>query len=178
MTKFFISDTHFSHNNIIKYENRPFTSVEEMNETMINNWNSKVKYNDEVYILGDFIFDNKENALDIIDKLNGRKYMIRGNHDRILKYEEVANKFEWIKDYFVLKYNKMKFVLFHYPIQVWDCQHHGSIHLYGHVHSNIGDHRMEYDIPNSYNVGVDVNKFTPISIDEILNKIKLNKESE
>lgn len=175
MTNFFISDTHFSHENIIKYENRPFKDTTEMNETMIQNWNNVVKPNDEIYILGDFIFDNKENALDIINRLNGRKYMIKGNHDSILKYKEITDKFEWVKDYAVLKYNKTKFILFHWPIQVWDCQHHGAIHLYGHIHSNIGDHRMEHDIPNSYNVRVDVNNFTPISIEKIIKLLEGGK---
>ena len=71
-----------------------------------------------------------------------------------------------------LKDNNIKFVLFHFPIQVWDCQHHGAIHLYGHVHSNKNtSHPMEYEIKNSYNVGADVNNYTPIELSEILSKL-------
>jgi calcineurin-like phosphoesterase family protein len=76
----------------------------------------------------------------------------------------------------MLKINGLKIVLFHYPVQTWDCKHHGSIHLYGHIHSNIGDHPMDYIIPNSYNVGVDVNNFEPISLEEVL--IKLNYKTK
>ena len=168
--KFFTSDTHFGHNNIIKYENRPFTTVEEMDEALIKNWNSVVDENDEVYILGDFSFHkDPEKTLGILQQLNGRKYLILGNHDRqILKNRKLKEQFMWIKDYHRLKIDGYNLVLFHYPIQVWDCRHHGAIHLYGHVHSNAHNHSMEYDIPYSYNVGADVNDFTPICLDDIL----------
>jgi Predicted phosphoesterase or phosphohydrolase len=171
---FFISDTHFGHKNIIKYEDRPFLSVEEMDSKMIENWNSKVDKGDRVYILGDFAFSDKEYVIRLMDKLNGQKFLVKGNHDHIVKEKEVAEKFAWVKDYYVLKHNKMKFVLFHYPIQVWDCQHHGSVHLFGHVHSNKEDHHPLLEtLKNAYNVGVDVNNFTPIEITEILEKLGL-----
>lgn len=172
MSIFFTSDTHFSHKNIIEYENRPFSGIEEMDAYMIWRWNEKVKPTDSVYILGDFIFGKGADANKILRKLNGNKHLIKGNHDHFLK-DGNFNKslFNWVKDYYVLKYNKMKFILFHYPIQVWDCQHYGAIHLYGHIHSNQGEHVMEYDLPNSYNVGVDVNGYEPVSMEEILNKL-------
>lgn len=172
MSIFFTSDSHFYHNNILKYENRPFKDINDMNEQIIKNWNNKVKQKDEIYILGDFSFGDKEQTLKLLDKLNGQKFLIKGNHDHVLKESEVRNKFAWVKDYYVLKHNNLKFVLFHYPIQVWDCRHHGAIHLYGHIHSNLGNHSMEYNISNSYNVGVDVNNFTPIELNEILIKLK------
>lgn len=174
MSIFFTADNHFCHKNIIKYENRPFNSIEEMNEVMINKWNAKVKKNDDVYILGDFIFSDGSTANTIISNLNGRKYLIRGNHDSFLK-DNVFNRslFEWIKDYYVLKQNNLKFVLFHYPIQVWDCKHHNSIHLYGHVHSNKENHHpLLVELGKAYNVGVDVNDFEPISLEAVLERFK------
>ena len=69
---YFISDTHFYHEKIIEYENRPFKDVEEMNNTLIDNWNKRIEPKDEVYILGDFSFGNKKQTLDLLDKLNGR----------------------------------------------------------------------------------------------------------
>ena len=174
---FFISDTHFGHKNIIKYEDRPFENIEEMDNEMINNWNKTVDKSDSVYILGDFCFADKNYAINILNKLNGQKFLIKGNHDSIIKDKEVASKFGWIKDYYVLKNDKLKFVLFHYPIQVWDCKHHCSIHLYGHVHSNKDNHHpLLENLENAYNVGVDVNNFAPIEINEILEKLNYKRE--
>lgn len=168
---FFTSDLHFGHKSIIEFENRPFDSVEEMDEELIERWNYKVGLADEVYIIGDFSFSKPSRTTEILKRLNGRKYLIRGNHD----HKTPTDQFEWVKDYFVLVRNKIKFVLFHYPIQVWDGQHHNSVHCYGHVHSNTGTfHPMKYEIPNSYNVGADVNGLAPIELDEIL--INLNYE--
>jgi len=83
MTKrFIISDTHFYHEKMIKYEARPFASVEEMNKTMINNWNKVVSKRDIVYHLGDFSFSNFEMIKKIFDQLKGRIILIAGNHDR------------------------------------------------------------------------------------------------
>lgn len=172
MAIYFTSDTHFYHDNILKYEHRPFKDINDMNQQIITNWNIRVRSKDQIYILGDFSFGNKEQTLKLLNKLNGQKFLIKGNHDHILKEAEVRNKFTWVKDYYVLKHNNIKFVLFHYPIQVWDCRHHGAIHLYGHIHSNLGNHSMEYNIPNSYNVGVDVNNFIPIELNEILIKLR------
>ena len=166
---FFTSDTHFYHANIIKYENRPFHTVDEMNNTLIRNWNSVVTNHDDIYILGDFAFTDAATTIKLINKLNGNKFMIRGNHDRVLKDSAVAHQFAWVKDYYVLKVGELKIVLFHYPIYSWDCKRHGSIHLYGHIHSNKEDHHPISEIlPNSYNVGVDVNNMTPIELEEIL----------
>lgn len=171
----FISDLHFGHKNIIKYENRPFASIDDMNDKLIKNWNSTVKDNDEVYILGDFSFGNQAFTLNILQKLNGKKYLIKGNHDHVVeKSPEIRAEFEWIKDYYVLKHNNLKFVLFHFPIQVWDCQHYGSIHLYGHVHGNTEtNHPMLLTLKNSFNVSADVIDFTPINIDDIISKLSI-----
>ena len=81
MNVFFTSDLHFFHKNIIRFDNRPFTSVEEMNETLIRNWNRKVKKDDLVYILGDISWGNDEETCAIFARLNGRKVLIKGNHD-------------------------------------------------------------------------------------------------
>lgn len=173
MSIFFTSDNHFYHKNIIEYERRPYKDVEEMNERMIENWNKKVKNNDDVYILGDFSFGNGNETNSLLESLNGRKYIVRGNHDYFLDKKDFnMDLIEWAKDYYVLKYNKMKFVLFHFPIAVWDCKHHGSIHLYGHVHSNTTtDHPLRFELFNSYNVGVDVNDYMPVSIEKVLARL-------
>lgn len=165
MGTFFTADNHFCHENIIKYAKRPFMSVEEMNTILISRWNSVVKPKDSIYILGDLIFSNGDIANELIKKLNGKKYLIVGNHDTFLRYDSFDKSlFEWIKDYHVLKYNKLKFILFHFPIHSWDCKFHNSIHLYGHVHNN----SMPELSGNAYNVGVDNNDFKPISINKVI----------
>lgn len=174
---FFTSDLHFGHKNIITYEDRPFETTEEMDNAMIDKWNNKVQKSDSVYILGDFSFGDKDYTINILDRLNGHKYLIKGNHDHVIKYEEVANKFVWIKDYCTIKYNKLKFIMFHYPIQVWEGCHYGSIHLYGHVHSDKEDHHpLLEQLKNAYNVGADVNNYEPIELEELLIKINYKKE--
>jgi len=167
---YFTADTHFDHENIIKLANRPFKNVEEMNFVLIENWNKIVKENDEVFVLGDFLFgENSERASEILNALNGRKYLIKGNHDKYLKKSFDRELFEWIKDYHDLKYNKRHFVLFHYPILEWDRCFEGSTHLYGHVHDMRQDEfKNIYNNKKAMNVGVDVNNYSPISIEQVI----------
>lgn len=163
---YFTADTHFYHENIIKYCDRPFHTIEEMNYVMVDNWNKTVKQSDDVYILGDLAFARPEQVNDLLKSLNGRKYLIKGNHDSFLKESKFDKSlFQWIKDYYVLRNDNKKYVLFHYPIHEWDGAYHGSIHLYGHIHNTYTP-----DLKNAYNVGVDMCKFRPISIEEINKK--------
>lgn len=172
--KYYISDLHFGHRNILEFENRPFNTVEEMTEEYIKRWNSKIKKGDEVYILGDLSFYKGKETTEIIKRLNGMKFLIKGNHDNMFLADKEFDQslFVWVRDYEVVKDNGDYIVLFHYPIQVWDRQHHGSLHFYGHVHSNTSTmHPMKYEIPNSYNVGIDILK-EPMTKEEILNHYK------
>ena len=98
---FFTSDHHFGHKNIIKFCNRPFESIDEMNEELISRWNAKVGPNDEVYHLGDFALCTTNEFTDIIGRLNGIIYLIGGNHDGTAMSNRKV--FKWIKDYFELK---------------------------------------------------------------------------
>ena len=88
---YFTSDLHFYHKNINKYAKRPLDSVEEMNEKLIKNWNNRIKSEDEVYILGDFTMKGTEYAADILSKLKGKKYLIKGNHDNFVNQETFDN---------------------------------------------------------------------------------------
>lgn len=163
---YFTSDLHFDHINVIKYCARPFNDVNEMNETIIKNYNKRVKSNDFCYILGDIMMYNTEYARECLNRLNGHKYLINGNHD-FFKNDSVI--FEWIKDYFKLRWNHKKFILCHYPFVSWDGSEHGSYCLHGHQHN-----KPEYNIQQRaagikrYDVGVDANEFKPVSIEEII----------
>jgi len=172
---YFTADTHFCHGNIIGSCNRPFKDVHEMKSEMIGRWNSYVTDHDEIYILGDFLYKGTgREANKILAQLKGRKYLIKGNHEKYLDDPEFRHgAFEWIKDYFVLNYNGTEIILFHFPILQWHKSHRGSIHLYGHVH-NSGkrdpDFRKKLETlgKKAVNVGVDVNDFYPVSIKKIL----------
>ena len=168
---YFTSDLHFFHNNAIGYGSRPYGDWQEMNEGLIQNWNQAVGPEDEVYILGDLTMKGPQQALEVIGRLNGTKYMIRGNHDHFLnKAAFDTSVFAWIKDYHRLVYQGQRIVLFHYPIAEWDQKFRGAIHLHGHQHNP-----PEYNLNNKknglrrYDVGVDANGWRPVSIEEILN---------
>ena len=164
---FFTADTHLGHENIIKYCNRPFNNVREMDEAIINNWNSVVKKDDLVYHLGDFCFKSLSYYT---NKLNGNIILIKGNHDFLEK--EDYKYFNQVYDYKKIKFNNQKIILFHYPMRFWDCSHHGSWHLYGHIH---GSHPS---IGLSHDVGVDVNGFKPISFTELKTIMELKTQHE
>lgn len=173
---YFTADPHFFHSNIINLTNRPFKDMDDMHRVLIENWNSRINNNDEVYIIGDFLHKGSgTQANEILQKLKGRKYLIRGNHDTYLEDENFdPTAFKWIKDYHVLSYQKLKFVLFHYPILEWQGYFGNAIHVYGHVHNSSKENsqfeRLRVLGPRAYNVGVDVNGFCPVSIESIIKK--------
>ena len=166
----FTSDTHWSHRNIIKYSNRPFDSVEQMDQALIDNWNSVVAPNDIVWHLGDFAFCRYEGIKEILPLLNGHKNLVLGNHDK-----EIVNNtpellrlglFKSIQHYKMLRIDDQKVVLCHYGFRTWDSAHHGAIMLYGHSHGSLPPFGRSVD------VGVDCKEITPeyrpIEYDEIL----------
>ena len=173
---YFTADTHFYHSNIINLNGRPFRDIDEMNSVLVRNWNAYVSDRDEIYILGDFIFKGSgEEANRILKRLRGKKYLIRGNHDKFLNdpvFE--CNAFEWVKDYYVLDHDKKKFVLFHYPILEWQGFFGDAAHLYGHVHNCNKDinqlERLSVLTDRAMNVGVDVNDYFPVSIEKVIKK--------
>ena len=167
---YFTADLHFGHANIIQHCNRPFATADEMDAALTSNWNAAVTNKDEVYILGDLTMRPATDAHRYLSQLNGRKYFIRGNHDRFMKgFDPYMGDFEWIKDYHVLKAEGRRIVLFHFPILEWDQFYRGAIHLYGHVHnSQKSAERISLLDGPAFNVGVDVNGYQPVSIVEIL----------
>lgn len=143
--KFYISDTHFGHENIVKYDSangaRCFSSIQEHDELLIKNWNSVVTNQDEVYILGDFSWLYARETEEIIKKLNGSKFLVKGNHDRFAKDGACKKLFQGIYDYKMIQDGDKNVVLSHYPIMFWNGQHRKSVHLFGHVHMT-----DEYDV--------------------------------
>ena len=161
----FTSDLHLGHSAAIKLCNRPFTSVEEMNETLICNFNNCVKKKDTVYILGDLAHRMKvEEANDLISRLNGKKILCKGNHDK--GYD--ISLFDSIHDFCRITASEINISLMHYPMMEWPKSRHGSIHLHGHIHSK-GEYNLQQknDGILRYDVGVDANGYRPVSIIEI-----------
>lgn len=157
-----IGDTHFGHNNVIEYENRPFINTNKMDQTIIDNWNRVVKKHDKVYFLGDFSFCDKEKTKNIINQLNGYKIMIKGNHDKRSNDFWLESGFKEVSKYPVILINE-KLILSHQPIQ-YDIGDFFNIH--GHVHTKINDYELIY--PNKYKcVSVELINYTPINIQEI-----------
>lgn len=167
---YFTADTHFFHSNIIRMGNRPFQSMEEMNQALIQNWNAKVSDNDDIYILGDFTLKGPTLAIAVLERLHGRKYLIRGNHDGFVDRQSFQkDAFVWVKDYFELCWHEQYFILSHYPLLSWNGMWRGSFNLHGHCHN-----KMEYNLANRaagvkrIDVGVDAFGMSPVSIEEVL----------
>lgn len=167
--KFVIADTHFSHNNIIKYCNRPFADAYEMNNKLVENWNNTVTDADEIYVLGDFVFGNFTKVSNIASMLNGKKYLIMGNHDRFSASEYVAAGFCWASPLPVIL--DEFYVLSHQPQYI---QKNGVyINIFGHVHDNPMYNTIS---PRSYCVSVERINYQPISFDEVKTAISTVNE--
>ena len=165
----FTSDTHFGHSKIIEYCNRPFSNADEMDETMIERWNSVVKPNDTVWHLGDFAFHkSQEEITALLQRLNGTKNLIAGNHDdaktRYAAWNDVRALVELSLG------NKTKVTLCHYALRVWNKSHHGALHFYGHSHGTLPGDRQSLD------VGVDCWDYTPVNIEQIRERLKTQPE--
>lgn len=175
----FTSDTHFGHQNILRFCERPFVSVEEMDNTIIERWNLKVGKDDIVFHLGDFAFATNKRWQELISLLNGKIYLILGNHD-IIRWPGTYTMqlFDRVENQMMLKIdNKYKVYLNHFPFLCYDGTYRNpedcTIQLHGHVHERVGgigkdDQRLQYRFPYQYDVGVDNNNFYPISWEEIL----------
>lgn len=178
---FFTADQHFFHQNIIRYCNRPFTSVDEMHEAIITRHNEIVAPNDEVYFLGDVCMDvhkpknlpcSTMHILDILRHLNGRKHLIVGNHDpKPLMSFDIWKSVNYYKE---IKRNGQKFILMHYPIESWNKRASGSIHLHGHCHGTLRSNARYVDHHTGpglrMDVGVDCCNFYPVSTETIFAK--------
>ena len=183
----FTSDPHFYHTNIIKFTNRPFKDINEMNETLIENWNKRVGKDDVIFILGDFCFGGSKEWNELLGKLNGRKYLIIGNHDEKNLRQGYLSKFEKVAYMMHIYVNGKSIYLSHFPIlcyagsyRVRNCVYA----LHGHVHSgerqSVGkdNGRLSVLFPSQYDVGVDNNNYRPVSFEEVMEKIEGQRKSK
>lgn len=166
MTTWFTADLHLGHSRIIDYCSRPFKNYDEMEDVLLENFNSRIKRGDALYILGDVAWSSyKYPSSRFFNRLNSKQiHLILGNHDD-KKVMERSRLFAWIGDYKNLHHNQTSLVLCHYPLRTWVGKGHGAYHLYGHVHG-----RME-GIGRSMDVGVDPLNYFPISAEEVVEKL-------
>lgn len=159
MTIFVTADHHFNHRGVLGMCQRPFASVEEMNEFLVQAWNSVVGPRDEVWHLGDFALGGTADELAAIFKrLRGRKILVRGNHDK-----EKVLKLGWhsVNDLARPKLDGSRWVFCHYPMRAWAGAFRGSRHCFGHVHGLLPDTAQSCD------VGVDRWGYRPAALEEI-----------
>ena len=178
---FFTSDTHFNHTNIIRFCNRPFRNVDEMNETIVANWNATIGMDDTVFHLGDFCLGGAAEWTRLLDRLNGRIYLILGNHDLKNIRQGFLGRFEHVAMQMRIEIGKRKIYLCHYPFLCFEGGYKDVWQLFGHVHtrkSNTGIDagRLQYLYPTQYDVGVDNNDFTPVSYEQVRTKIQKQME--
>ncbi len=178
----FIADLHFGHKNCLAYDNREFKSIEEHDEALIDNWNSVVDIDDDVWILGDISWHPAMRTVELLKRLNGVKHLCIGNHDKkLLRNSDVRRQFVEIIDYKEIQIDdRLGVVLSHYPIPCFNHHYYGWYHLYGHVHTSFEWNMMKqvkyemealYDKPcRMFNVGCMVPgmDYKPRTIEEII----------
>ena len=160
----FTSDHHFGHDKIIEpdYADRPFSSVEEMDDEMIRRWNTVVAPGDVVMYLGDFaVKSHKKRIAALLEQLHGHKHLIIGNHD----HTDTRKAKGWasVEAYREITVGDLPIILSHYPFLTWNASHHGSWMLHGHCHGNL----KTTHTARRCDIGVDAWDFAPVSLPEL-----------
>lgn len=185
-----IGDTHFGHKNIIRLDGRPFESVEEMDEYIIKVWNERVRPEDEVYIAGDFSWYGKEKTDEILSRLNGKKFLIRGNHDKFNR-DNRPNYDLVLGEKYSFKHNGYKVIINHVPelFYVGDTKDN-VIMVYAHIHNSLEEvlcekakafileeaKKLGYPMKmQAYNVGCMHHGYGPVLLDDLIEKTQKKK---
>ena len=172
MIDYVASDLHLGHNNIIKYCNRPFESVDDMNKKLIYNWNSMVNEEDTVLYIGDLTLGNAQRSINYLKKLNGNITFIKGNHDKITnnkKTDFIIHNSTYIQQ------EGINFFVKHHTEE----KKEGKYILQGHTHNNdLSDYPFYNPSKRRFNVSVELIGYTPIPFEDILYIIKNNKNNK
>ena len=169
MAVYFTADTHFGHKNVLSNSNRPFCSVDLMNETIFRNWAEKLQPSDTIYHLGDVAFGNREAVRGFaarIRELPGTKFLVPGNHDWRYPGELFAAFDKVLPPIYELTVSNYRLVLCHYPMLDWNGRSRGTLQLFGHVHNTY------YGNSQQANVGVDAFGFAPVRLEVVLARIR------
>ncbi|MDR2339806.1 MAG: metallophosphoesterase [Deltaproteobacteria bacterium] len=179
---YFTADTHFGHNEIIKLCDRPFESAEEMDESMVKNWNERVQESDTVVIVGDFIHKSTHSPEYYLERLKGRKRLVIGNHDHkwmprcdLSKYFDNVGNYEEIEDSTI----KNRIIISHYPMMSWNRQNKGSYMVHGHIHNTTDApfFPLLCSLERLLNAGVEINDYMPVSFEELIRNNREFKEA-
>jgi len=158
----FTSDFHLGHKNIIRYCNRPFQTVAQMDDAVLDGLNKRVKVGDILYFLGDFCIGPSATALHFRQRIRCKKiFAVPGNHDK--QTRKLAQEFSWLGDLAEISTCGQRIVLCHYAMRVWNQSSRGAWHLYGHSHGKL----PEITSSPSMDVGVDTHNFEPWHFEEI-----------
>lgn len=173
---YFTADTHFGHENVIRFCSRPYATAAEMDEALIENWNSRVKGNDTVFILGDMFF-RSDNAEEILRRLKGKKRLLVGNHDGSwMTKVDVSRYFASVDLMLELSDGRHALTLCHYPLLTWKHAKK-SYMIHGHIHNDTSADfwPLLAARDNVLNAGVDINGYQPVTFDELLENNRVFK---
>jgi calcineurin-like phosphoesterase family protein len=176
---FYTADLHLGHANIVGLCNRPFADIDEMNKTLIDNWNARVRDIDHVYIVGDLAYRSPESAAKYLEQMRGIKHLIIGNHDKSwIKQVQLSSYFESVETMQEIKDSGRKVVLSHYPMMTWPG--HESYMVYGHIHANknAAYWPLLKTMTHALNACVEVNGYQPATLNELMENNVFHRESE
>lgn len=168
---YYTANLHIGHANIIQHCQRPFSSVEEMNRTLLHNWNKVIHRDDAVYVLGDLFFRNTVPADEYLKQMKGKKHLLIGNHDSSwMKKVELSKYFESVSHMQEIIDGSHHLTLCHYPMMSWNACNKGAFQVYGHIHNNRNDTYWPLLSTSelSLNAGVDINGFRPVTLQELI----------
>ena len=164
---YYIGDTHFGDDRIRRLAGRPYASVEEMDCDLVRKWNKRVGIEDTVCILGDFALD--DSSAQVIDKLQGKKVLLLGNHDNVLSLATLR-RFDFVQTIYTIDDRGRSVCLCHYPLLSYDRSVYDGYHVFGHIHNNPNDRAFHLQalLAHSLNCSADVVDFTPRTLDELI----------
>lgn len=176
----YTSDLHFGHKNVIGFDHRPFADVTEMDNFIIQCWNSRVQPDDTVYILGDICYHSEKGPEWYLKRLRGHKILILGNHDWKIKNNEAALSYlEGVEIMMQITDGDKQICLCHYPIAEWNGYFHGAWHIYGHIHNSKAEtYEIMKNRERALNAGCMINNYSPASFNELVRNNKIFQEKE
>ena len=170
MSIFYYADSHFGHGNIIKLDGRPFTSVDEMDRMLIENYNKEVTDEDDVYIDGDLIYESNKSPQYYLEQLKGKKHLVLGNHDRwLFKDPSIRKHFVEIDKTMFINDGNERVVISHCPFAEWEGYFRGVYHVYAHIHNNLNDtYYFMKTKERALNAGCMINNYKPVTLKELI----------